>query len=106
MLLKTLKYSSFFLCFVFVFSVFVASYFYIKMNKETQDISDIAHKIDSFCCAVVFQYPKNVDEQIDLFSKNLGVKNTQPSFQNSPRVNANGFFVFDINPQPNNLIFF
>lgn len=74
-------------------------YIYQNLRYSTPSLSDLAQNLDSFSSAMAFNYSKNIDKQLYLFSKNIGLENNPYTKQKKPvegNIGANGFFIFDI----------
>lgn len=96
---------TFFIILLLASAVFIcAVYLHHKLQVENQNISNLARNITPPTSAFIFNYSKSLDSQIEAFSKNLGLWEN-PKKVAKPKLGANGFMVFDIDPAQANDIF-
>lgn len=105
---KFVKYFSiislFFVALAFGWCLFI----YQNLRYSTPSLSDLAQNLNSFSTAVAFNYSRNIDKQLYLFSKNIGLENNPHTRQEEPKegdIGANGFFILDVRPGQSKILF-
>src|SRR6185312_461185 len=94
-----IKYFFYLLFFLIVIALGCCLFVYQELRFSTPSLSKLAQKLDPFSTAIAFNYSKNIDKQLYLFSKNIGLENNPNTKQEEPTegdIGANGFFIFDV----------
>jgi hypothetical protein len=98
------------LTFILLLTCFIGLvvYMYQNLRFSTPSLLELAQSIPKFSSALAYNYSKNIDKQLYLFSKNIGLENnpyTQQSIPKEGELGATGFLVFDIKPQFSSILF-
>ncbi len=82
--------------------------FYQNLKSNTPQLSYLAQKVGKPTFAMAFNYTKSANNQLFNFSKNLGLENNKAKEIIEPptkNIGAQGFLIFDIQPQNSAKIF-
>ena len=96
------KFYKYFICTFVVFFLIWSVFIYQNLRSATPSLPSLVNNLNSFSSAIVFNYSKNIDKQMYLFSKNIGLENNPLTKQTEPppgNIGADGFFIFDIQPE-------
>ncbi|MES2614487.1 MAG: hypothetical protein V4591_03630, partial [Bdellovibrionota bacterium] len=107
-MLKFIKYTLFLVSFFTIAMLVWCLFVYQNLRSSTPTLSDLVQKLDSFSTAIAFNYSRNVDKQLYLFSKNIGLENNPYTQQTEPKegnIGANGFLIFDVRPSYSEVLF-
>jgi hypothetical protein len=81
---------------------------YQSLRYSSPSLISLANKIPPFSSAFVFNYSKEIDKQMYMFSKNIGLEKNPLTKQTEPpltNIGADGFIIFDINPMVSKNLF-
>lgn len=78
------------------------------LRYKTPSLSELSKNLEPFSSALVFNYSKQIDNQMSEFSQNLGLEShsiKQEEESSKDDLGANGFVVFDVRPVFSKLLF-